>query len=108
MATQIEEPPSRKTHTTEASEHAFLDVSSPPCVWDESKVRTGFPEDQAVFRQWRRGFFIFYGATILLLGGVGFIADRTGAHTRVTAQANPAIASADTIRHPHKSLIGSD
>jgi hypothetical protein len=103
MTLEIEKPLSPKTNLNniDASQNAHLDLSCPRSVWDESTVQPGVPEDQLVFRQWKLGFFIFYGAIVLLLGGLAIIADRPGMFTSAAAPTSPAIASADTVRRPH-------
>jgi hypothetical protein len=78
---------------------AQLNVSCARSVWNETQARPG--EDQIVFRRWRRGFFVFYGAVALLLGVLAAIADRPGTSDRVATQSTAAIASADTITHSH-------
>jgi hypothetical protein len=78
---------------------AQLDVSCARAVWNESHARPG--EDQIVFRQWRRGFFVFYGAIALLLGALAVIADRPGISDSAATQGTAAIASADTVTHSH-------
>jgi hypothetical protein len=75
------------------------DVSCARSVWNETQARPG--EDQIVFRQWRRGFFVFYGAVALLLGALAAIADRPGTSDGAATKGTAAIASADTITHSH-------
>ena len=60
---------------------------------DENGFRPGIPEDQVAFRRWRLGFFIFYGAIALLLGGLATVVDRPGALVSAAAPANQTIAS---------------
>jgi hypothetical protein len=78
---------------------ARLDVSCAHSVWNESQGRPG--EDQVVFRRWRRGFFMFYGAIALLLGTLAVIADRPGTSDSAATQRTAAMASADPVRHSH-------
>jgi hypothetical protein len=78
---------------------AQLNVSCARSVWNGSQARTG--EDHIVFRQWRRGFFIFYGATALLLGALAVIADRPGTSDMAARQSTTTIASAGTVTHSH-------
>jgi hypothetical protein len=78
---------------------AQLDVACARSVWNEGKARPG--EDQIVFRRWRRGFFIFYGATVLLLGALAVIADRPGTSDSAATPSTAAIASADIFRRSH-------
>lgn len=58
-----------------------------------SRFRPASPEDQIVFRRWRLGFFAFYSAVALLLGGVSVIAERSGTVTTATARLSPTMAS---------------
>jgi hypothetical protein len=86
--------PAKRLNETDVSQHANLDVPSPRCVWDESKLPPRAPEDEIVFRRWRLGFFVFYGAmALLLVGGLAAIADRPGTITTAATAAYPAIAS---------------
>jgi hypothetical protein len=78
---------------------AKLDVSCARVVWNESRGRPG--ADQIVFRKWRRGFFMFYGAIALLLGAFAVVADRPGISDSAARQGTAAIASADTVTHSH-------
>ena len=66
---------------------------------DESGFRSDIPEDYAVYRRWRLGFFVFYGAIIWLLVGFATVADRPATLISAATQASPATASADSIRH---------
>jgi hypothetical protein len=83
---------------TEASSNVHLGVSSPRPVWDAGKFRPG--EEQIVFRRWRLGLFVFYGAAALLIGGLALV-DRPRTLISAEAPANPAMASASDIRRPH-------
>jgi hypothetical protein len=47
------------------------------------------------------GFFIFYAATILLLGALGVVADRPDTSASAAASANSTMASADAIKRRH-------
>jgi hypothetical protein len=77
------------------------DVSSPGSIWDVGKFRS--PADEAVFRRWRLGFFVFYGAMALsLIGGTAMFPNRpeNGALS-ATAASNPAPILAEAARRPH-------
>jgi hypothetical protein len=89
--------PEPRLKTAEASQNAQLNISSPRQIWNASKFRPG--EDQIVFRRWRLGLFVFYGAA-LLIGGLA-VADRPRTLISAEAPANPAMASASDIRRPH-------
>jgi hypothetical protein len=90
MTPEIKTPLSPKTHLN--GRGGPPEFSRARDLGDQSGYRIMLSEDQIVFRQWRRGFLIFYGAIVLLVCGfAAAIADRP---TLVT---NPAIASADTI-----------
>jgi len=82
-----------------ASQDMHLNVAYPRCVWQRNEMRPRNPEDQNVFRQWRFGFFVFYAALGLLLGGLAVIADRPGTSTTSAARLSTATASIDTSRH---------
>jgi hypothetical protein len=62
-------------------------------------MRPKTPEDQNVLRQWRFGFFAFYTALGLLLGGLAVIADRPGTATTAAARLSTVTASIDTSKH---------
>ena len=72
---------------------------------DESGLRSGIPEDHAVYRRWRLGFFIFYGAIIWLLVGFATVADRPGTLISAATQANPATASAEIVQRQAESRM---
>jgi hypothetical protein len=57
--------------------------------------------DQIVFKQWKRGFFIFYGAIVLLGGGFAAIADLPGRSSGAAAPIHQTMASVDIIKHSH-------
>ncbi len=101
MIPSIEEHLSPRTFSGRASssQNAHLNVSYPRRIWSRSGFQRGSPEDQTVFRQWRFGFFVFYGAVALLLGGLAVIADRSGTITTAAARLNPPTAATDPGRH---------
>jgi hypothetical protein len=72
---------------------------------DRSRFGRGASEDQIVFKQWRLGFFIFYGAIASLLGGLAMVADRPGTFVSAAAPTNPTIASTDTMRRPNEGRV---
>ena len=59
---------------------------------------SGTSEHQIIFRRWRLGFLIFYGAITSLLGGFVLVADRQGTLVSAAAPLNPAMASTNTMR----------
>jgi hypothetical protein len=97
MTPAIEKPASSKTGAGETafSEHTRLDVSCSRFIAGGSKFRS--PDDEIVFRRWRLGVFLFYGAiALLLVAGFGMFADRPGQRTLgATAASNPAPISAE-------------
>lgn len=56
-------------------------------------------DDQIVYKQWKCGFFIFYGAIVLLMGGFATIADRPDMSSMAAAPIHQTTASADIIKH---------
>jgi len=80
-------------NNTDAAQNAHPDVSSPRCGWGASEFRS--KEDETSFRRWRIGFFVFYGVTAMLLGGLAVATDRQATFANVTKSNNPALASAD-------------
>jgi hypothetical protein len=86
---------------TGVTQNTHFGVSSPRCVWDGNGFRPS-SEDEFAFRRWRLRFFVFYGAIVLLLGGLAAFADRaTRTLTAAATPTNAATISADTARHPH-------
>jgi hypothetical protein len=59
---------------------------------------SGASEHRIIFRQWRLGFLIFYGAIASLLGGFALVADRPGMFVSAAAPTNPTMASTNTMR----------
>jgi hypothetical protein len=79
------------------AQNAHLDVSSPRYAWGKNSFRSR--EDEISFGRWRLGFFIFYGVTALLLGGLAVAFDRPATFAGATAPNSQAIASADGRIH---------
>ena len=80
-----------RLNETNAAQNTHLDVSSPRCVWGGSKFRSR--EDEMSFERWRLGFFVFYGAAALLLGGLAVTTDRPATFASTAAPAKPAIVN---------------
>jgi hypothetical protein len=59
---------------------------------------SGASEHQIIFKQWRLGFLIFYGAIASLLGGFVLVADRPETFVSAAAPTNPTMASTNTMR----------
>ena len=97
MISEIEQLPSRKTDLNKTR----TGVSTPRNVWDKLSNRPELPRDSMTVRRWRLGFVIFYGAAVLLLGGIAATVERVGSLTSAATPTNPEIASADTPRRPH-------
>lgn len=76
---------------TDAAQNMHLDVSSPPSVWAGDGYRS--KEDQISFGRWQFGFFIFYGVTALLLGGLAMTTDRQATFASTAAPANAAVVN---------------
>lgn len=85
----------------DAQQHVHANISYPRCILHRSEFRAGNADDQIVFRKWRRGFFIFYGAVALLLGGVAVVADWPATINIAAARLGPAAATAGIDRHPN-------
>jgi hypothetical protein len=67
-----------------------------------SAFDSGASEHQIIFKQWRLGFLIFYGAIVSLLGGFALVADRPGTLISAAAPTHPAMASTNTMRHANE------
>jgi hypothetical protein len=65
---------------------------------DMSSFNSGASEHRIIFKQWRLGFLIFYGAIASLLGGFALVADRPGTFVSAAAPTNPTMASTNTMR----------
>jgi hypothetical protein len=65
---------------------------------DMSSFNSGASEHRIIFKQWRLGFLIFYGAILSLLGGFALVADRPGTFVSAAAPTNPTMASTNTLR----------
>jgi hypothetical protein len=63
---------------------------------DMSSFDSDASEHQIIFKRWRLGFLIVYGAIASLLGGFALVADRPGTFDRVAAPTNPTMASTNT------------
>jgi hypothetical protein len=63
---------------------------------DMSSFDSDASEHQIIFKRWRFGFLIFYGAITSLLGGFALVADRPGTFVSAAAPTNPTIASTNT------------
>jgi hypothetical protein len=85
----ITQLPQIRSNETDAAPNTHPGVSSPRCVWGENGYRSS--EDQISFGRWRFGFFIFYGVTVLLLGGLAISTDRPATFASTTAPAHSAI-----------------
>jgi hypothetical protein len=62
-------------------------------------------EHQIIFRQWRLGFLIFYGAIASLLGGFALVADRPGTFISAAAQTSPTMASTNTTLRANEDRV---
>jgi hypothetical protein len=65
------------------TKNAHLDASSLCCPPGKDMSRSR--EDEIFLRRWRKGFFVFYGATALLLGGLAVISSRSETLAGATA-----------------------
>jgi hypothetical protein len=72
---------------------------------DMSSFDSGASEHQIIFKQWRLGFLVFYGAIASLLGGFALVADRPGTFISVAAPTNPTMASTNTMRHANEGRV---
>ena len=66
---------------------------------------SGASEHQVIFRRWRLGFLIFYGAIASLLGGFALVADRPGAFVSAAAPVHPTMASTNTMRSANDGRV---
>jgi hypothetical protein len=66
---------------------------------------SGASEHQVIFRRWRLGFLIFYGAIASLLGGFVVVADRPGAFVNAAAPGHPTMASTNTMRRANDGRV---
>ncbi len=69
---------------------------------DMSGFDSGASEHQMIFKRWRLGFLIFYGAIASLLGGFALFADRPGTFVSAAAPTNPTMASTNTMRRANE------
>jgi hypothetical protein len=58
-------------------------------------------DEQIIYKQWKRRFFVFYSAIVLLMGGFAAIADRPGTSGSEAAPIHQTTASADILKHSH-------
>ena len=72
---------------------------------DMSSFDSGASEHQIIFKQWRLGFLIFYGAIVSLLGGFALVADRPGTLLGAAAPTNPTMASTNTMRRANQGRV---
>jgi hypothetical protein len=72
---------------------------------DMSSFDSGASEHQIIFKQWRLGFLIFYGAMASLLGGFALLADRPGTFISAATSTNPAMASTNTMRRANEGRV---
>jgi hypothetical protein len=69
---------------------------------DMSSFDSGASEHQIIFKQWRLGFLIFYGAIASLLGGFALVADRSGMIVSAATPTNPTMASTNATRRANE------
>jgi hypothetical protein len=74
-------------------------------ISDMSRFDGGASEHQIIFRQWRLGFLIFYGAMVSLLGGFALVADHPGTFLSAAAPTNPTMASTNTMRRANDGRV---
>ena len=72
---------------------------------DMSSFDGGASEHQMIFKRWRLGFLIFYGAIASLLGGFAVVADRPGMFVNAAAPTNPTMASTNTVRRTNEGRV---
>jgi hypothetical protein len=72
---------------------------------DMSNFDSGASEHQMIFKRWRLGFLIFYGAIASLLGGFALVADRPGTLVSAAAPTNPTMASTNTMRPANEGRV---
>jgi len=72
---------------------------------DMSSFDSGASEHQIIFKQWRLGFLIFYGAIASLLGGFALVADRPGTFISAAAPTSPTMASTNTMRRANEGRV---
>ena len=74
-------------------------------ISDMNGFDSGASEHQIIFRQWRLGFLIFYGAIASLPGGFALVADRPGTFINVAAPTSPTMASTNTMRRANEGRV---
>jgi hypothetical protein len=72
---------------------------------DMSSFDSGASEHQMIFKRWRLGFLIFYGAIASLLGGFALVADRPGTFVSAAAPTNPTMASTNNMRRANEGRV---
>lgn len=72
---------------------------------DVSSFDSGASEHQIIFKRWRLGFLIFYGAIASLLCGFALVVDRPGTFISTAAPTNPTMASTNTMRHANEGRV---
>jgi hypothetical protein len=72
---------------------------------DMNGFDSGVSEHRIIFRQWRLGFLIFYGAIASLLGGFALVADRPGTFISAAAPTSPTMASTNTMRRANEGRV---
>jgi hypothetical protein len=72
---------------------------------DMNGFDSGASEHQIIFRQWRLGFLIFYGAIASLLGGFALVADRPGTFIGAAAPTSPTMASTNTMQRANEGRM---
>jgi hypothetical protein len=72
---------------------------------DMSSFDSGASEHQMIFKRWRLGFLIFYGAIASLLGGFALVADRPGTFVSAAVPTNPTMASTNNMRRANEGRV---
>jgi hypothetical protein len=72
---------------------------------DTSGFDSGASEHQIIFKRWRLGFLIFYGAIASLLGGFALVADRPGAFVSAGAPTYPTMVSTNTMQRANDGRV---
>jgi hypothetical protein len=66
---------------------------------------SGASEHRIIFRRWRVGFLIFYGAIASLLVGFALVTDRQGTFVSAAAPTNPTMALTNTMRSANDGRV---
>jgi hypothetical protein len=80
-------------------------ISETERMSEMSGFDSGASEHQIIFKRWRLGFLIFYGAIASLLGGFALVADRPGTFVSAAAPTNPTMASTNTMRRANEGRV---